>query len=380
MNKEFFDALRLLKKEKGIDVAELLERIKNAIIVAIRKEYGNVLHVIVELDIDKDVFSVSIVKNVVEEVKDVANEMLLDEAVKYDANAKVGFPVTINLEPKKFGRIAVISAKHVIKQGIRDAEKSYVYNQFKEKEHDIVSVIVTKVDPKKGNATIAIDLSETILPKSEQIPNEVLVEGNVIKIYVAEVTKTDKGPRILISRTHPELVKKLFENEVPEIIDGIIEIKSIAREAGSRTKIAVVSNNSNIDPVGSCVGAKGMRVNKIVNELAGEKIDIVKYSDDFVEYISNALAPANITCVIAKNTPEKGCYVVVPDSQLSLAIGNRGQNVRLSAKLTGWKIDIKPESMLDDVRKEIELQQESQNVESEEENVFFNLDEETKIN
>lgn len=380
MNKEFFDALRLLKKEKGIDVAELLERIKNAIIVAIRKEYGNVLHVIVELDIDKDVFSVSIVKNVVEEVKDVANEMLLDEAVKYDVNAKVGFPVTINLEPKKFGRIAVISAKHVIKQGIRDAEKSYVYNQFKEKEHDIVSVIVTKVDPKKGNATIAIDLSETILPKSEQIPNEVLVEGNVIKIYVAEVTKTDKGPRILISRTHPELVKKLFENEVPEIIDGIIEIKSIAREAGSRTKIAVVSHNSNIDPVGSCVGAKGMRVNKIVNELAGEKIDIVKYSDDFVEYISNALAPANITCVIAKNTPEKGCYVVVPDSQLSLAIGNRGQNVRLSAKLTGWKIDIKPESMLDDVRKEIELQQESQNVESEEENVFFNLDEETKIN
>ncbi len=380
MNKEFFDALRLLKKEKGIDVAELLERIKNAIIVAIRKEYGNVLHVIVELDIDKDVFSVSIVKNVVEEVKDVANEMLLDEAVKYDVNAKVGFPVTINLEPKKFGRIAVISAKHVIKQGIRDAEKSYVYNQFKEKEHDIVSVIVTKVDPKKGNATIAIDLSETILPKSEQIPNEVLVEGNVIKIYVAEVTKTDKGPRILISRTHPELVKKLFENEVPEIIDGIIEIKSIAREAGSRTKIAVVSHNSNIDPVGSCVGAKGMRVNKIVNELAGEKIDIVKYSDDFVEYISNALAPANIICVIAKNTPEKGCYVVVPDSQLSLAIGNRGQNVRLSAKLTGWKIDIKPESMLDDVRKEIELQQESQNVESEEENVFFNLDEETKIN
>ena len=380
MNKEFFDALRLLKKEKGIDVAELLERIKNAIIVAIRKEYGNVLHVIVELDIDKDVFSVSIVKNVVEEVKDVANEMLLDEAVKYDVNAKVGFPVTINLEPKKFGRIAVISAKHVIKQGIRDAEKSYVYNQFKEKEHDIVSVIVTKVDPKKGNATIAIDLSETILPKSEQIPNEVLVEGNVIKIYVAEVTKTDKGPRILISRTHPELVKKLFENEVPEIIDGIIEIKSIAREAGSRTKIAVVSHNSNIDPVGSCVGAKGMRINKIVNELAGEKIDIVKYSDDFVEYISNALAPANIICVIAKNTPEKGCYVVVPDSQLSLAIGNRGQNVRLSAKLTGWKIDIKPESMLDDVRKEIELQQESQNVESEEENVFFNLDEETKIN
>lgn len=356
MNKEFFDALRLLKKEKGIDINELLEKIKNAIVIAIKKEYGNVLNIIVELDIDKDIFSIFIIKNVVEEIKDATNEILLDEALKYDANAKIGFPITIKLELKKFGRIAVISAKHVIKQGIRDAEKNYVYNQFKEKEHNIVSAIVTKVDPKKGDVTIAIDLSETILRKSEQIPNEIFVEGDVIKIYVSEVTKTDSGPKILISRTHPELVKKLFENEVPEIIDGIIEIKSIAREAGSRTKIAVISNDDNIDPVGSCIGAKGMRINKIVSELAGEKIDIIKYSDDFVEYISNALAPATITCVIAKPTAEKRCYVVVPESQISLAIGHRGQNVRLSAKLTGWKIDIKPESMLDEVRKEIELQ------------------------
>ncbi len=355
MNNDFFEALKLLKEEKNIDLCDLTEKIKNAIAVAIKKNYGNMTGIFIDLDICKNVFSVFITKNVVDEVTDDLNEILLDEALKYDVNAKVGFPVMIKLDPKKFGRIAALSAKHIIKQGIREGEKNQIYNNLKGKEHMVVSAIVSKLDPRRLNASLLIDSSEVILPRSEQIPNEQLVEGDVIKVYISEVSRTEKGPKILISRTHTELVKQLFEMEVPEIKRKIIEIKSVAREAGSRTKVAVSSYNENIDPVGSCVGAQGLRVNKIVNELNGEKIDIVKYSDDFVEYISNALAPATISCVMADPLAEKNCYVVVPDKQLSLAIGNRGQNVRLSAKLTGWKIDIKPESMLEEVRNEIEI-------------------------
>jgi len=232
-----------------------------------------------------------------------------------------------------------------------------MYDEFKEKEHQIISAVVNKVDPKRENATLQISLFEIILSKPEQIPNELLTEGDIIKVYISGVTKTEKGPRILISRTHPNFVRKLFEIEVPEIISGIIEIKNIVREAGSRTKIAVISNNPAIDPVGSCVGNKGIRVNKVVNELSGEKIDIIKYSDDFMEFISNSLSPATINSVLLDPSSEKACYVIVPDDQLSLAIGNKGQNVRLSAKLTGWKIDIKPQSEAYEVQAKINLNQ-----------------------
>lgn len=388
MNNEFFDALRLLEKEKNINLNNLTEKIKNAISLAIRKNYGNISNIIINLDIEKNIFSTSIIKNVVEQVTDNLNEISLSEALKYDINAKVGYPVMIDLDTKKFGRIAALSAKHIIKQGIRDAEKDKIYETLKQKEHMVISAIVSKVDPQRSNVSLMIDSSEIILPKLEQIPNEHLVEGEVIKIYVSEVTKTEKGPKILISRSHPELVKHLFMMEIPEIKTGIIEIKSVAREAGARTKIAVYSNNENIDPVGSCVGAKGIRVNKIVNELKGEKIDIIQYSDDFVEYISNALAPANISCVVADPTVDKSCYVFVSNDQLSLAIGNRGQNVRLSAKLTGWKIDIKTDDMLNDIRNEIEQKQQNlENTENLEDNteeinndddnqMIFNFDEE----
>lgn len=357
MNQEFFEALKLLEQEKQINLKELVEKIKNAIAVAIKKDYGNLSDVSIELDLEKNIFSVFITKNVVEKVEDNINEICIEEAKKYDTNARVGYPVMIKLNTKKFGRIAALSAKHVIKQGIRDGEKNRVYDNLKNKENMVVSAIVSKVDPQKNNVSLIIDSSEVMLPRSEQIPGEVFVEGDVIKVYVTEVSKTERGPKILISRTHPDLVRKLFEIEIPEIKNGIIEIKSIAREEGSRTKVSVFSNNPDIDPVGSCVGAKGIRVNKIVNELRGEKIDIIKYSEDFVEYISNALAPASIECVIADPSCEKTCVVIVADNQLSLAIGNRGQNVRLSAKLTGWKIDIKPEKMLDQIRDEIEKKQ-----------------------
>ena len=357
MNNDFFDALKILQKEKELNIYGLIEKIKNAIIVAIKKDYGNINNVLVDIDIDKNIFSIFIIKTAVEQVADPVNEILLEEAIKYDINAQVDTLIYIELNAKKFGRIAALSAKQVIKQGIRDAEKNRMYDEFKEKEHQIISAVVNKVDPKRENATLQISLFEIILSKPEQIPNELLTEGDIIKVYISGVTKTEKGPRILISRTHPNFVRKLFEIEVPEIISGIIEIKNIVREAGSRTKIAVISNNPAIDPVGSCVGNKGIRVNKVVNELSGEKIDIIKYSDDFMEFISNSLSPATINSVLLDPSSEKACYVIVPDDQLSLAIGNKGQNVRLSAKLTGWKIDIKPQSEAYEVQAKINLNQ-----------------------
>lgn len=364
MNSEFFDALRLLEKEKNINLSELSEKIKNAIAIAIKKHYGNVTNTIIDLDIDKNIFSVAIIKNVVENVEDRINEISLIDARKFDHNAQIGYPVMIELDTTQFGRIAALSAKHVIKQGIRDAEKNHIFNELKQYEHSIVSAVVSKVDPLRYNASLIIGSSEVIFPRSEQIPNEKLIEGDVIKIYVSEVSKTDKGPKIIISRTNPDFIRQLFIMEIPEIKKGLIEIKSIVREVGSRTKISVKSLDPNIDPVGSCVGNKGLRINKIVKELNGEKVDVIKYSDDFVEYISNALAPAKISCVIADPSVTQACYVFVPNDQLSLAIGNRGQNVRLSAKLTGWKIDIKPEGSFDLIKSQIEQKQDSLESES----------------
>ena len=248
------------------------------------------------------------------------------------------------MDTRQFGRIVAQTAKHVIRQGIRDVERSQSLSEFQSHNRELLTAVVERIDPKTGNAAVTIGKSEATLPKLEQVPGEELHEGDHIKVYVVDVKDTEKGPRVMLSRTHPGLVKRLFETEVPEIFDGTIEIKSVSRQAGSRTKLAVWSANPEIDAVGACIGLRGARVNTIVEELAGEKIDIVKYSDDPTAFISEALSPSKVLSVEIISEEPKVCKVTVPDSQLSLAIGNKGQNVRLAAKLTGWKIDIHPES------------------------------------
>ena len=344
MNNEFFEALGMLEKEKGIPASYLLEKIKNAIVIAVKKDWGANDNVIAEIDPDKGSFYVALRKEVVEEVFDPAIEILPEEAVKYDKMASLGGFVEVPLETKAFGRIAAQTAKHVIRQGIREAERGQMLQEFQSKEHEIVTAVVQRIDPKRGFATLEIGKSEAILPKSEQVPGETLAEGERIKVYVVDVAETEKGPKIMISRTHPGLVKRLFEMEVPEIYDGTVEIKAISREAGSRTKLAVWSKDENVDAVGACIGPKGARVARIVEELGGEKIDVVKYSEDPVELIGAALSPAEVLSVEVDPQGGKSCRVTVPDHQLSLAIGNKGQNARLAARLTGWKIDIRPES------------------------------------
>lgn len=344
MNNEFFEALGLLEKEKGIPADYLLEKITAAIAIAVKRDFGGTENALVEIDMEKSRFHVAIRKDVVEEINNEYTDILLQDAYKYDKRAEVGGTVEIPLETKQFGRIAAQAAKHVIRQGIREAEKGQLLQEFQSKEHEIVSAIVSRIDNKKGIASLEIGRNEAVLPKSEQVPTEVLVEGQRIKVYVVEVTNSEKGPRIMISRTHPGLVKRLFEIEVPEIYDGTVEIKAISREAGSRTKLAVWSKDENVDAVGACIGPKGSRVAKIVDELDGEKIDVVKYSEDPAQFISAALSPADVVGVVVDPDGAKMCKVTVPDHQLSLAIGNKGQNARLAAKLTGWKIDIRPES------------------------------------
>jgi N utilization substance protein A len=286
-------------------------------------------------------------KTVAEPVEDPGTELSLEQAKKFNPTAEIGDVINETVDAKKFGRIAAQAAKQVIIQGIREAERGIVYDEFTSKEHEILTGIVTRVEPRNGSVTIQIssnaEYTEAMLSPGERIPNETLREGDRIKVYVVEVRKSSRGPQILISRTHPGLVKRLFELEVPEIFDGIVEIKSISREPGSRTKIAVMSTDPEVDPIGACVGPKGGRVNSIVEELHGEKIDIVKYSDVVEEYVASALAPSEVINVTVLEDG-KSCRVIVPDNQLSLAIGKEGQNVRLAARLTGYKIDIKPES------------------------------------
>ena len=348
MNAEFFAALALIEKEKGIPKEKMLERINQALLAAIRKDNpGAEENVFVDVDESKNKIDMYIRKTVVEAIENPAIELLPEEAKRYSKRAQVGDVVNVPVDTKKFGRIAAQSAKGVIIQGIREAERSMVYEEFTSKEHEILSGTVTHVDNQRGSVSLSInssaDYTEAVLQPGERVPTEVLKEGDKIKVYVVEVRKMGNGPQILISRTHPGLVKRLFELEVPEIYDGTVEIKSIAREAGSRTKMAVSSNDPAVEPIGACVGPKGGRVGAVVNELRGEKIDIVKYSENPAEYIAAALAPSDVVSVTLLDEG-KSCRVIVPDSQLSLAIGKEGQNVRLAARLTGYKIDIKPES------------------------------------
>lgn len=344
MNPEFFEALALLEKEKGISVEYLLEKIENAIGIAIKRDHAGTENVSVHIDAQKRSFEVAICKTVVETVEDPANEILIEKALQYDKKAQLGDVVKIPLETKEFGRIAAQTAKHVIKQGIREAERGQILKEFQSREHEIISATVVRTDPLRGSVVLEIDHSEAFLLKSEQIPGEVLKEGEHVKVYVVEVTASDHGPKVMISRTHPGLVKRLFEMEVPEIYEGTVEIMAVAREAGSRTKIAVTSADADVDAVGACIGARGTRVAKIVDELDGEKIDVVLYSENPEEFIAAALSPAKVVDVTVDPDGARACRVSVPDEQLSLAIGNKGQNARLAARLTGWKIDIKPES------------------------------------
>ncbi len=342
-NAEFFAALRLMGEEKGIPDTYLAEKISAAIVVALRKDYGDEA-VSCTIDCENEVFSVSVKKTVVETVENPISELTLEQALKVSKKAKLGDELDIQLEPKKFGRIVAQTAKHVIRQGIRDVERDQTLAEFQSKTHELVTAVVQRIDPRTGNASLTIGKLEATLPKTEQVPEEILVEGDHIRVYVVDVKETEKGPKAMLSRTHPGLVKRLFELEVPEIFDGTIQIRAVSRQAGSRTKLAVWSADENIDAVGACIGPRGERVNQIVEELDGEKIDIVRYSDDPTIFVAEALSPAKVISVEVESQEPKVCHVTVPDLQLSLAIGNKGQNVRLAARLTGWKIDIKPES------------------------------------
>jgi N utilization substance protein A len=282
--------------------------------------------------------------NIVEELEDWDTDILVEDAIEYRADAKAGETLEIELDTMKFGRIAAQTAKHVIRQGIKDAERGQIIKDFQSKTKDLISAKVGRIDPINGNVTLEIGKGTAVLPKSEQVPGETFTEGQLIKVYISDVKETTRGPSIMISRTHSGLVRRLFEQEVPEIYDGVVAIHSVSREAGIRTKMAVSSTDENVDPIGSCIGPRGARVNSIVEVLGGEKIDIVKYSDDPAEFVAAALAPANVLSVEIIDENEKKCQVTVPDHQLSLAIGNKGLNAKLAAKLTGWKIDIKPES------------------------------------
>lgn len=343
MNYEFIDALEQIEKEKGISKDILFEAIEAALISAYKKNFNTAPNVKVSIDRDTGQIGVYSCLTVVEEVKDSQQELSLPEARALSSKYQFGDIVEMEVTPKNFGRIAAQTAKQVVIQRIREAEREIIYKEYVDREDDIVTGIVQRTDQK--NIIIDLGKAEAVLAPSEQMPNETYKQGDRIKTYVVEVKKTTKGPQILVSRTHPGLLKRLFELEVPEIYDGTVEIKSVAREAGHRSKAAVYSRNSEVDPVGSCVGPKGVRVQTIVSELKGEKIDIIKWSEDPREFVSNSLSPAKVSSVEI-NEDKKIAGVVVPDYQLSLAIGKEGQNARLAAKLTGWKIDINSESQV----------------------------------
>lgn len=341
MNLELIDALKALEKEKGINTDILIEAIEAALISAYKKNFGTIQNVRVQFDRSTGEIKVYSRKTVVENPTDPRAEISLEEARKLDPRYEIDDIVESEVTTKNFGRIAAQTAKQVVVQRIREAERDLIYDEFSNREGDIATGVVQRIENK--NVFIDFGKTEAILASSEQMPDEQYRHGDRIKTYIIDVKKTTKGPQIMVSRTHPGLLKRLFELEVPEIHDGTVELKFVAREAGARSKIAVSSKNENVDPVGSCVGPKGLRVQAIVNELKGEKIDIVKWNNDSAKFIANALSPAKVVSVEIY-PEEKAAKVVVPDYQLSLAIGKEGQNARLAAKLTGWKIDIKSES------------------------------------
>ncbi|APM38793.1 transcription termination factor NusA [Clostridium kluyveri] len=348
MNQEFIEALKEIVKEKGISEDLLFTTIEDALVAAYKKNYvGHGIsnqNVKVTMNRENGEIHVYSQKSIVDNVVDDVSEISLEDAKEIDPNYNMGDVVNIEVTPRKFGRVAAQAAKQVVIQRIKEEERRIIYNDFVEKEDDIITGTVIRKD--KNNILVNLGKTEAILGPNEQIPGEKYNFNDKLKLYIVEVKNTTKGAQIVISRTHPGLIKRLFELEVPEVFDGTVDIKSIAREAGSRTKIAVHSNDENVDPMGACVGPKGVRVQNIVNELKSEKIDIIKWSKLPEEYIANALSPAKVLDVTL-DEEIKFAQIVVDDSQLSLAIGKEGQNVRLAAKLTGWKIDIKSKSQSD---------------------------------
>lgn len=349
---EIFAALAMLEKERGISQTFMMDKIVQALTTAYKRDHEGVENVVVDVDEGKRELKMFVQKEVVDEVENPGTQMSLDDAKAISAKYNVGDIVNIPVDNIEFGRIAAGNGKQVIIQGLREAESGMVYDEYNSKQHEILTGVVTRIDPRTGNASLRIgtgtEATDAILLAGEQVKGETLIEGQRIKVYLVDVRRQSRGPQVVISRTHPGLVKRLFELEVPEIYDGTVEIRSIAREAGSRTKMAVWSNDANVDPIGACVGPRGQRVNNIVEELRGEKIDIIKYSDDPAEYIAAALAPADVVEVRMADDGSKACRVIVPDDQLSLAIGKEGQNARLAARLVGYKIDIKPKSYKDE--------------------------------
>ncbi|WP_370832246.1 transcription termination factor NusA [Phascolarctobacterium faecium] len=341
MNADFILAIGELGKEKGIDPELLFQAVEEALVTAYKKNFGSNQNVRVDMNKVTGELHIYAQRHIVVEVGDDPNEISLEEARKIDPRYEVDDIVETEVTPRNFGRIAAQNAKQVVVQRIREAERGMVFEKFSSRENDIVTGIIQRMENK--NVYIDLGKAEAILTPNEQIPGEIYQYHDRMKTYIVEVKKTSKGPQIMVSRTHPGLLKRLFELEVPEIHDGLVEIKSVAREPGMRSKISVYTKDENIDPVGACVGHKGMRVQTIVNELRGEKIDIVKYSSEPDQYVANALSPAKVVSTEVLEE-EKICRVIVPDYQLSLAIGKEGQNARLAAKLTGWKIDIKSES------------------------------------
>ena len=339
--KEFLQTLKELAYEKGIDEELLFETIEAALISAYRRNFGAAQNVRISLSRETGAFHVFAIKTVVDEVESDVTEIGLAQARAINPDYVVGDVVEIEMTPANFGRIAAQTAKQVVMQRLREAERGIVYEEYMNRSSEIVTGIVQRVEG--HNVFVDIGRAEAVLMATEQLPNETYNYGDTVRAYIIEVKRTSRGPQIMLSRTHPGLLKKLFELQVPEIQEGVVEIRSIAREAGSRSKVAVWSSEERVDPIGACVGPHYMRVQAVVDELAGEKIDIVKWSDDPATYIANSLNPAKVISV-AVNEAEKISRVVVPDYQLSLAIGKEGQNARLAAKLTGWKIDIKSET------------------------------------
>ena len=355
MNAEIFAALAQLEKERGIPQAYMVEKITQALVAAYKKDKdGYTDNVFVEV-VDGEM-KMYVQKEVVDDVYSPATEISLQAARKINGRVQLGDLVNVDVETKAFGRIAAQTAKQVIIQGIREAERGMVFESFSSKEHEILTGTVLRIEPNSGDMTIRIgtgnDKTDALLSGTEQVRTENFKEGDLIRVYVVEVRRSNRGPQVIVSRTHPGLVKRLFELNVPEIESGLVEVKSIAREPGSRTKIAVCATEENIDPVGACVGPRGGRVGAVVEELGGEKMDIVIWSEDPEKFVASALSPADVVSVTVLPGMVKACRVIVPDDQRSLAIGKEGQNARLAARLTGYKIDIKPASQAADFAEE----------------------------
>lgn len=369
MNGEFFEALKLMGQENGMEPDALAEIIKQGVAKAIKRDNPNCENIRVEINPETGVFEMGVLKVIVDdEPLDEYNEINIDEARTIDPNARVGGMCLIEVSPATFGRVAVQNAKQQIKHELKNHERERLIEQFNDKLYECVTAKVERIEARTGNAVLSLDKSEVYLVRQEQIPGEILRPGDMIKVYVVGIANPEKKPALKISRTHKDLVKRLFENEVPEIAEGVVEVMGISRVAGSRSKLAVRSKDKNVDAIGACIGPKKSRISAVVNELCGEKIDIIPYSEDPAEYIARALAPAQVIDVeLIEGSEVPACRVIVPANQLSLAIGNRGQNARLAAGLTGYKIDIISDAQAKELEEAAEAEQEKKALEGENE-------------